>query len=163
MGRTVLTASTDDTPALEGFRGHGVFTYALLAGLGAADNNGDGFVDITELAGYIDQKVPELSYEAFKQRQIPQMKIVGSSFPLANRVALLSDSTGAAPVVPAKPTHVVISAQDVSEGAGKGSVVLKLAPGTLVTLVKTEEGWVLVARDGKTLGYVARSGLIPVQ
>ena len=34
MGRTVLSASTDDAPALEGYRGHGVFTYALLDALG---------------------------------------------------------------------------------------------------------------------------------
>ena len=34
MGRTVLTASTDDAPALEGFRGHGVFTYAVLDAFG---------------------------------------------------------------------------------------------------------------------------------
>jgi WD40 repeat protein len=163
MGRTVLTASTDDAPALEGFRGHGVFTYSLLAGLGAADSNGDGFVDITELAGYVDQKVPELSFEAFKLRQIPQMKIVGSNFAVANRVALLSDNAIAPVVISTKPTHVLIAAQDVSEGAGKGAYVQKLPPGTLVTLVKAEEGWVLIAKDGKALGYVAQSGLIPVQ
>ena len=42
MGRTVLSASTDDAPALEGYRGHGVFTYAVLDALGAADTNGNG-------------------------------------------------------------------------------------------------------------------------
>ena len=30
----------------------------------------------------------------------------------------------------------------------------------LVTLVKTEQGWVLVAKDGKTIGYVVQTGLI---
>jgi acyl-CoA synthetase (AMP-forming)/AMP-acid ligase II len=32
-GRTFLTATTDNAPALEGYRGHGVFTYALLDAL----------------------------------------------------------------------------------------------------------------------------------
>ena len=81
MGRTVLTASTDDAPALEGYRGHGVFTYALLDAFGGADLNGDGLIDVTELAGHIDQQVPELSVQAFKKRQVPQMKIVGIEFP----------------------------------------------------------------------------------
>ncbi|MCK1386175.1 caspase family protein, partial [Bradyrhizobium sp. 21] len=39
MGRTMLTATTDSKPAIEGYRGHGVFTYTLLAGLDAADAN----------------------------------------------------------------------------------------------------------------------------
>ena len=55
-GRTTLTASTDDAPALEGFRGHGVFTYALLDAFGRADANGDGLVDVTELAAFIDSR-----------------------------------------------------------------------------------------------------------
>jgi len=43
MGRSVLTASTDDTPALEGYRGHGVFTYALLEAIDQADVHPDGY------------------------------------------------------------------------------------------------------------------------
>ena len=71
MGRTVLSASTEDAPALEGYKGHGVFTYVLLDGLGVADTNGNGVIEVTELAAHIDQKVPELSYQAFKLRQVP--------------------------------------------------------------------------------------------
>ena len=85
MGRTVLSASTDDAPALEGYRGHGVFTYAVLDALGAADTNGNGTIEVTELASFVDQKVPELSHEAFRQRQVPQMKIVGSNFTLRTK------------------------------------------------------------------------------
>lgn len=39
----------------------------------------------------------------------------------------------------------------------------KLSPGTLVTLVKTEQGWTLVAKDGKKLGFIADNNLIPAQ
>jgi hypothetical protein len=39
----------------------------------------DDLIGVTELASYVDRRVPELSYEAFKIRQVPQMKIVGSN------------------------------------------------------------------------------------
>jgi len=90
VGRTVLTAATDDEPALEGYRGHGVFTYALLDAIGQADRNGDGVVDVTELAAYVDERVQQVSLEAFKVAQVPQMKIVGSNFPLTSRLAVLT-------------------------------------------------------------------------
>jgi hypothetical protein len=42
---------------------------------------------------------------------------------------------------------------------GIGTVVQQLPPFTTVTLVKSERGWVLIARDGKALGYAAESKL----
>ena len=130
MGRTVLSASTDDAPALEGYRGHGVFTYAVLDALGAADTNGNGTIEVTELASFVDQKVPELSYEAFRQRQVPQMKIVGSNFTLSNKVAVAAKDEASVDAVPSKPTHVVIAPVDVFGAAGtEGAAVSKLAPG----------------------------------
>ena len=51
MGRTVLSASSDDAPALEGYRGHGVFTYALLdVHVRKTDTNNNGLIEVTELA-----------------------------------------------------------------------------------------------------------------
>ena len=92
VGRTVLSASTDDAPALEGYKGHGVFTYALLEGMGSADANSNGLIEVTELASWIDQRVPDLSYQAFGQRQVPQMKIVGSNFPVMHQTRVLSEA-----------------------------------------------------------------------
>jgi uncharacterized caspase-like protein len=79
-GRTTLTASTDDAPALEGYHGHGVFTYALLKGFNEAEVDKDGLIEVTGLAHYIDSVVPEISQAAYKLRQVPQMSIVGSAF-----------------------------------------------------------------------------------
>jgi uncharacterized caspase-like protein/WD40 repeat protein len=165
MGRTVLSASTDDAPALEGYRGHGVFTYALLDGLGASDANGNGTIEVTELAGFVDQKVPELSFAAFKQRQVPQMKLVGSNFAVANKVAALAPEAEAGnEALPSKPTHVVVAPADVfKEAGGAEAAIAKLAPGTSVAIVRTEAGWTLVAKDGKALGYVAGASLAPIQ
>ena len=157
-GRTVLTAATSDRPALEGYKGHGVFTYALLDGLGQGDRNGNGLIEVTELAGYIDAAVPEITQAAFGIRQLPQMSIQGSDFALVKKI----DALGAAPVaasataeVPSKPTHVVFEAVKVFKDAGgQGESVLELAPATTFAVVKTENGWSIVARDGKVLGYV---------
>ena len=166
MGRTVLTATTDSKPAIEGYRGHGVFTYTLLAGLDGADANGDGVIDVTELAQYVDRKLPDLTYDAFKLRQVPQMSIVGSNFPIASRVSLLPSDDSAALVadIPAKPTHVVIAPTSVRQTADPiSAVVNQLSPGSQVRIVETKNGWVLIARDGKRLGYVEASTLLTLQ
>jgi hypothetical protein len=34
----------------------------------------DDLIGVTELASYVDRRVPELSYEAFKIRQVPGRK-----------------------------------------------------------------------------------------
>jgi uncharacterized caspase-like protein len=165
-GRTFLTATTDDAPALEGYHGHGVFTYAVLDALDHADVNHDGLIEVSELADYIDRKVPDYSYEAFKLRQIPQRSIVGNNFALANQVDVLpaaSASADAAPL-PAKPTHVVVAPVDVKASAADTAVtVTHLTPGTQVRLIQTAGGWVLVARDGKQLGYVQSNAIAGLQ
>jgi hypothetical protein len=164
MGRTVLSASTEVTPALEGYKGHGVFTYALLEGLGAADADSNGLIEVTELASYIDQRVPDLSFQAFKWRQVPQMKIMGSNFPLAAKTAVLGVEAPPSVTIPSKPTHVVIVRSPVHEAPGADSTtVLQLAPGAQVVLVETANGWMLIARDGKKLGYVEEKALLRLQ
>jgi hypothetical protein len=88
------------------------------------------------------------------------MSIVGSNFLLASRVALLPREAQA-PItvnIPTKPSHVVIAPADVYEQlTGHGAKLERLAPGTLVSLMKSEKGWVLVAKDGKQIGYVAEN------
>jgi WD40 repeat protein/uncharacterized caspase-like protein len=172
-GRTFLTATTDDAPALEGYRGHGVFTYAILDALERADVNRNGLIEVSELADYIDQKVPDISFEAFKLRQIPQRSIVGNNFALTNRTGVLvangpavsADTTA----IPGKPTHIVVTSSpmevfdSIPAGGTSGKAVQRLTMGTPVVVVKSANGWDLIASGGKALGYVAHSGLAPVQ
>jgi WD40 repeat protein len=156
IGRAMLTASGGKAPALEGFRGHGVFTYSELDALGRADDNADGLIEITSLANYVDREVPELSFQAFHLRQVPQMKIVGSNFPLARKVAVLpATDEPAVSLIPVQPTHAIVAPVDVFERAEGQEPVEKLTPGTLVRVVRSEQGWVLIAKYGKPLGYVA--------
>jgi hypothetical protein len=84
-GRNVLAASSDSQLALEGYRGHGVFTYALLQGLrGQADRRGDrdGTVDIDELAEFVSERVPQITMEHWHYEQIPMRKLEGDPFPI---------------------------------------------------------------------------------
>ncbi|MGY2995051.1 caspase family protein [Mesorhizobium sp. URHB0026] len=173
MGRTVLSASTNDAPALEGYRDHGVFTYAVLDALGYADTNRDGLIEVTELAAAVDKMVPDISYAAFKLRQVPQMSIVGSDFALTNEVAVLTIATPppsavAAPSeapIPDTPTHVVIAVAAVHELGDEASpIVTQLTPGTQVRLIESGSGgWAVVARQGQRLGYVKTSDLAKMQ
>ena len=157
MGRTILSASTDDAPALEGYQGHGVLTYALLSALQAGDANGNGAVEVTELAAFIDQKVPEFSAAAFGYRQVPQMSIKGSDFALGAQVAVLS---GAAEVFPQTLTHVVAGGTGVLDAPG-GAVVQTIDAGGFfgVFLIEEQDGFARIARDGRALGWVPVASL----
>ncbi len=88
-GRTVLTASSATEPALEGYRGHGVFTYALLDALSNGDTDGNGSVEVKEIANYVTGVLPELSRTAFGIRQVPQVSFGGQSFPIGSPVKAL--------------------------------------------------------------------------
>jgi len=162
VGRTVLTATTDDKPAAEGYRGHGVFTYTILMALAGADANNDGVIDILELANFVDREVPLLTYDAWKMRQVPQMKVVGSNFPLVSRTSVLA--VGNEPAnVPASPTHVVISAAAIRLNAEPyGSTIFELTAGAQIRVLEIVGDVALVARDGKKLGYVETKLLAPL-
>jgi uncharacterized caspase-like protein len=83
VGSTVLSASTSAQEAVEGYRGHGLFTYVIAEGLaGKADRNSDGFVSTLELAAYVDDRVPVLAEEVFKHAQYPVVSPSGQGFPL---------------------------------------------------------------------------------
>ena len=83
MGTTILSASTSLQEAVEGYKGHGLFTYVIAEGLnGAADADKDGFIKTTELADYVDNEVPELAEKVFKHKQYPVISPSGQGFPL---------------------------------------------------------------------------------
>ena len=83
VGSTVLSASTSLQEALEGYNGHGLFTYVLTEGLqGKADKGGTGYVRTTELADYVDNEVPVLAEKIFKKAQYPTISISGQAFPI---------------------------------------------------------------------------------
>jgi hypothetical protein len=138
-------------------------------------------IEVSELADYIDLKVPDFSFEAFKLRQIPQKSIVGNNFASANRTDILATANGtssapsvksnvsAGTAIPNKPTHIVVTSnpidvfETIAADGKKGALSQQLTMGTPVVVMKSAGGWDLIAKDGKTLGYVAHAGLAALQ
>lgn len=84
VGSTIISASTSVQEALEGYRGHGLLTWAIAEGLqGKADADRDGFIKTTELANYVDDEVPRIAEQQFKRAQYPTISPSGQAFPLS--------------------------------------------------------------------------------
>lgn len=85
-GQAVLTAASEEQSAMEGYNGHGIFTYVLLEALsGKADSNSDGYTTLTELAAYIEEQVPELSYKKWGYEQVPMKELKKQDFPIIGK------------------------------------------------------------------------------
>ena len=85
-GHATLAASSDTQSAMEGYNGHGVFTYVFLEGIaGAADSDGDGYVTLNELSAFVEREVPERSYEKWGYEQVPQKDLRRQDFPIAGK------------------------------------------------------------------------------
>jgi hypothetical protein len=71
---------------VEGYKGHGVFTYVLLQALRYADaavGNRDGYTGLFEIAAYVNAHVPEIARQEFGFQQTPQVHTLGTDFPIA--------------------------------------------------------------------------------
>lgn len=62
-GRAVLTAAAANQDALEGYKGHGVFTYAVLNALLHGDRDGNGHIEFNELVAHVQALTPKISKE----------------------------------------------------------------------------------------------------
>jgi uncharacterized caspase-like protein len=81
-GRATIVASSKDQVALEGYKGHGVFTYTLIEALKGKGYGGDNKITIKELAMYIEDILPDRTYEKWGYEQVPQSNISGNDFPI---------------------------------------------------------------------------------
>jgi len=82
-GSATIVASSNNQVAMEGYEGHGIFTYILVEGLsGKADTDGDGFITLQELSAYTDREVPRRSYEKWGYEQVPQRVLFKQDFPI---------------------------------------------------------------------------------
>ncbi|MBM4152468.1 MAG: hypothetical protein FJ220_02965 [Kiritimatiellaceae bacterium] len=81
-GRATIMASASNQVALEGYKGHGVFTWALLEGLKGKAAGKDRQITVSGLADYVAEVVPELTYKQFGYEQVPQREMRGMNFPI---------------------------------------------------------------------------------
>jgi WD40 repeat protein/uncharacterized caspase-like protein len=159
-GRSILAASGGSQEALEGYHGHGLFTYEILDAINQADGDRNGTIEVNELAAYVYSQVSEISQKVFKQRQVPEMKIT-ANYPLTRQTRLLQDEV--TPVAEAKPTYQVAQAAQLQvQPSPGGTVVRSLSAKTPVTVLESRNGWSLIASEGKPMGYVATRDLAPM-
>lgn len=81
-GRATIAASMDSQVAFEGYKGHGVFTYALIQALSLSDGNKDNVITTSEIASFIDEFVPNITYKKWGYEQVPQVNLHGRAFPI---------------------------------------------------------------------------------
>ncbi len=84
-GRATIVASSKDQVALEGYKGHGVFTYTLIEALRGKGYGTDNKITIKELDAYIEDVLPDRTYKKWGYEQIPQSYISGNDFPIGVR------------------------------------------------------------------------------
>jgi len=175
-GRAIFMASRATDEANEGYGDirHGLFTYALLEGLAEAGDKENaekkGMIWLGDLSDYVKGRVPDLSRKLSPCHivnpgdycQMPMVPLYGENYPFVPRYPeILEELRTQGPVIPRKPTHVVIALAQVTGTAARGERSGEpLAPGTLVTVLKTETGRTQVARDGKILGWVKADSLL---
>lgn len=156
-GRSILTASTGNQEALEGYREHGLFTYHLLEALDRGDSDNNGKLEINELAAYIYSQVTTVSDRVFRRKQEPQIKLA-TNYSLANRFRFLDEN----PAVYAnenESSDLKQTAQvQVRPGSG-ATVVRSIAANSKITVVKSEGGWSLISQNGSPIGYVPTSDI----
>lgn len=83
VGRHTIVASSRSQVALEGYQGHGAFSWVLLDGIRGKALTPKGVVTVNSLVSYVEATLPELTYKKWGYEQIPQKSLVGEDFAIA--------------------------------------------------------------------------------
>ena len=167
IGRTLFTASSDEQSAIEGYRNHGLLTYAILEGLAKAGGD-KPLIWLTDLKDYVEDKVRAYSKEMKtcsvvrlqEYCQQPKVLLGEHNYAVVPRYEkILAKIEAGGETYSRIPTHVIIALAEVRQAARGEGTTIQLPPGTLITVVKTEGDYAYVAKDGKPLGYVLLSQL----
>jgi hypothetical protein len=87
VGRAILSASSSQGVALEGYDGSGLFTSVLIDALSTADLDSDGLIDVLELSLEVEQRLPELAKEVFGEVQESAFRAPHQSFRVVRQVS----------------------------------------------------------------------------
>jgi len=80
VGRATIVASSKSQVALEGYEGHGAFTWTLLEGMKGKAADQGGKITINTLATFIEEELPKLTFKKWGYEQIPQKTLQGMDF-----------------------------------------------------------------------------------
>ncbi len=83
--RNYIVASSKTQVALEGYKGHGVFTSVVLDAFRNAYFPGDTQLTVKALADYVEKNVPKVTEKVFHYEQVPQTSLDGAEFPLLEK------------------------------------------------------------------------------
>ena len=169
-GRTIFMAAGEQQAAIEGYRNHGVFTYALLEGFAKAGSSDQ--VQLFDLADYVTLRVPQLSRElkaceAKGPQEYCQKPVVTlghtPNYPVLPRYPKVLAMLGAdAPQIGTKPTHALRENAGFAGSRGEPSG-RQVEEGEEVTVVNIAGDLAEIAQDGKILGYVEKSKLLKLK
>ena len=99
-GVAIIAASSDSQSALEGYEGHGVFTYAVLEALsGKADFMNEGNVSVSGLSHYVNHNVPLMTMKKWNKAQSPWSYIVKEDFIILGNANSSYKSTASSGVI----------------------------------------------------------------
>ena len=84
-GRATISASSKSQVALEGYKGHGVFTYTLLEALKGKGYQNDSKITINELDDYVQKVLPNRTNDKWGYKQTPQSSMYGVDFNIGEK------------------------------------------------------------------------------
>jgi uncharacterized caspase-like protein len=146
--------------AMEGYKGHGVLTYAILSAFAKPTSaTANDRIDVDGLASYVGEEVPAITKSLYGIAQEPIRKLAGNNFPLGLRVMEAPQPSEC----PEKQEYIVIRDARVREkpedqAAGDRA----LDPGYAVA-AKFVGSWALLCRDGVKLGYVPQEAISKIR
>jgi uncharacterized caspase-like protein len=88
IGTVVLAATAVRNDAIEGYKGHGLFTYVVTQGLAGVEGavvrpaDKDGTVSNFGLANYVGAEIPRLASTNYNEEQTPIAEVHGQRFPI---------------------------------------------------------------------------------
>jgi uncharacterized caspase-like protein len=83
--RNFIVASSRKQPALEGYRDHGVFTYAVLEAFDKAYSQTQSILTTSNLANYVETAVPKITFDNWHYEQIPQKYLSDEPFDIGTK------------------------------------------------------------------------------
>jgi hypothetical protein len=155
-GLNIIGAAPQGKIAFEGYKGHGVLTYALLEAMNKSAAASEEPVDVYALAAHVARRVPVISQMEFSIPQKPETKL-RDNFPLGVRAVVLKE------VGPdSKPALITRDTIARQAAAVDAPAVMTLKRGERVNIKDDKDGWSLIERNGRDIGFTPSDDVIPI-